>query len=388
MPARTLRVGFVVVGAATVLIGPLLPSLSLRLDAAPATLGPLFVAQFTGATIGALLSPLRIAWSLRLGYLLVALGMVGLAQGAWGAMLAGAAVAGLGLGLVAPASNLLVAFGNPGRRGASLSLLNFNWGLGAVTAPLLLAALPAASRAWLGPCILAGAAGALAVVFLRRAPGVERAAPTPPGPATGARPRLLPDRPALALALVLALYIGAETAVGGWVVPAAEDLATADDFGSLLAATIFWSAFLVGRAAAPLALRALSEGRLHRVSLILATGGVAALVLAPSWAIYLAAAALAGLGLAPLFPLTMSRLAEAAEADLGRASGWMFAIGGLGGAVAPWLAAEVATRAGDLRYAFTVPLAALVGIAFLAIADPRRGRSQPIQSARGTSTNT
>lgn len=377
MRAWTLHLGFLVVGTATVAIGPLLPSLAGRLGVAPEALGVLFVAQFGGVAVGSLLSPLRILLSVRLGYVLVTTGMLGLGHGSWSLAVAGAASVGLGLGLVGPATNLLVAFRNPGRRGAKLSVLNLIWGLGAVSAPLLLAALPRESRAWLGPWILACVAGALALLTLLPARGRADSVPGDPRRAALARPApgggrfRLPDRRAIGLTLLLALYIAAETSVGGWLVPATAELPETRDVEALTAAAVFWSALLAGRAAAPWLLRALTESRLHVLSLGLATIGVGALLAAQSWRIYLGAAGCAGLGLAAMFPLTVSRIAHATQERAGRGSGWMFAVGGLGGAFGPWLAAQVAAGAGQLRYAFSAPLAALVGIALLLAADPR-----------------
>jgi fucose permease len=75
----------------------------------------------------------------------------------------------------------------------------------------------------------------------------------------------------------------------------------------------------------------------------------------------------AGLGLAPLFPLTVSRIAaETAGRGAGRA-GWVFVGSGLGGATLPWLTARVGGGAANLQHGFVVPLAALGLLALLSL---------------------
>lgn len=355
-----LYAGFLLTGFATVLLGPLIPALRAEWGADHPELASLFVAQFAASSVGAALSSLHLRRSLLAGYPLIAAGLAGLAHGerplAWPAM----ALMGFGLGLVIPATNLVVALRNPGRRGAALSTLNLFWGLGAVGCPLLVAALEGRVGTAAGLWFLAVLA-ALAGLQLALETSAGRPPDTSPaGPSPAGRRHHL----ALAvLAVVLFLYVGVENAVGGWLIAYTGELGSRA--GALLIGSGFWVALLAGRAATPGALGWLTEAGLYRGCLGLAACGTALLLLAGSPGGAAVGSVLTGLGLAPLFPLTVSLLAAQTEATRSREAGWTFAVAGLGGALLPWLAGQMAGPGGDLRQAFLVPLAALVLIGVL-----------------------
>jgi fucose permease len=67
-------------------------------------------------------------------------------------------------------------------------------------------------------------------------------------------------------------------------------------------------------------------------------------------------ASLAGLMLAPIFPLCLSKVLAIASGP--SESRWVFAISGLGGAVVPWMTGHVASLSGSLRTGLAVPLVA------------------------------
>jgi MFS transporter, FHS family, glucose/mannose:H+ symporter len=127
-------------------------------------------------------------------------------------------------------------------------------------------------------------------------------------------------------------------------------------------------------------LTVLPERRLYRASLVVVIAGLSLLLVAHSPGTVLAASALTGLALAPLFPLILSLfLAEIGES---RNAGWVFAVAGLGGAVLSWLTGIISTGTGSLRIALLVPgAAALLMIGMIA---GRRARSEsgPAVTAR------
>src|ERR1700692_814432 len=73
------------------------------------------------------------------------------------------AASGFGMGMAIPAANLLVAEVNPGRRSATLNLLNFCWSVGAVACPFLVAA---AAKGGAIPWFLGAVAGAALLVAI------------------------------------------------------------------------------------------------------------------------------------------------------------------------------------------------------------------------------
>lgn len=375
-----LYAGFLLTGVVTVLLGPLLPELSREWRIPVDELAPLFVAQFLASAVGSLLSSYRQGLSLAIGYLLIAIGLSSLALASWPLALAPVAAIGLGLGLAIPATNLRVAHARPARRGAALSSLNLVWGAGAVVCPLAFAVRPRGTSSDAVLWVLAVAA-ALVLVFLVRAPGggegrdeVAASAASPQPAAHGGRTLAL-----AVVAAILFLYVGIENAVGGWLVSLADQFQPMRAATSLWIGSGFWAALLGGRVVAPLLLRRMSERALYGGGLAVAGAGLLGLLTSGSQPGVAVSAVAVGAGLAPLFPLTVSLLAELTASNRSRSTGWVFALAGTGGAVLPWLTARLAASAERFAAGFVAPMAGLTLLAllfgflnrFAALAPPR-----------------
>jgi fucose permease len=124
--------------------------------------------------------------------------------------------------------------------------------------------------------------------------------------------------------------------------------------------SFFWGALLLGRASAPLALRFHKETAVARTGLALALAGGLMIVSARSMTLLIPGAVFAGLGLASIFPISVSLFPRWFGASATSASSPIFASGNIGGAVLPWLVGVVSTHTGSLRLGFIVPL---VGVA-------------------------
>ena len=402
-----LYTGFLLTGVVTVLLGPLLPELSREWSLPVAELAPLFVAQFLASAVGSLLSSYRQGLSLVVGYLLIAIGLSSLAMASWPLALAPVAAIGLGLGLAIPATNLRVAHSQPTRRGAALSSLNLVWGAGAVACPLAFAVRPPGMSSDAVLLVLAGAAGlvlsclawntrpAAAGRFTLGAPASSPASEVKApqggdlGAAVAAPAASVPTRrqggvlPGLVvIAAILFLYVGIENAVGGWLVSLADQFQPTRSATSLWIGSGFWAALLGGRVVAPLLLRRMSERVLYGTGLAVAGAGLLGLLTSGSQPGVAVSAVAVGAGLAPLFPLTVSFLAELTASTQSRSTGWVFALAGTGGAVLPWLTARLAGGAEQLAAGFIAPIAGLTLLALLfgflnrlaALAAPPRAR--------------
>ena len=366
-PARVpLYAGFLLTGVVTVLLGPLLPELSREWRLPVDRLAPLFVAQFLASALGSFLSSYRQGLSLVLGYLLIAVGLLSLAIATWPLALAAVAATGLGLGLAIPATNLRVAHSQPTRRGAALSSLNLAWGAGAVACPLLFAARPRGTSSDAVLVVLAVAAGLVLLLLVRALGGAEyRADPESAGdPNQASTPAGITVTLAI-IAAILFLYVGIENAVGGWLVSLADQFQPARAATSLWIGSGFWAALLASRALAPLLLRRFSEPALYRAGIALAGVGLVGLLTGRSLEVVAVSAVAVGAGLAPLFPLTISFLAELTASSRSRSTGWVFALAGTGGAAVPWLTAQVAGGADRLATGFVAPMAGLALLALL-----------------------
>ena len=136
--------GFVVTGFVTTVLGPVLPWLTVRWSLSDAAAGALFTIQFTGGIIAGALSGMIVARlgasaTLATGYALMSAALAGLALGDRSIGTLAIALAGVGLGFVVPATNLMVARLMPHRAAAALGALNLCWGIGAATWPMIVA---------------------------------------------------------------------------------------------------------------------------------------------------------------------------------------------------------------------------------------------------------
>jgi fucose permease len=165
---------------------------------------------------------------------------------------------------------------------------------------------------------------------------------------------------ALLYGTLIFLYVGTESSVAGWVAEFAHRMVTEPTTTWALAPTAFWAALTTGRLLASMALRRVQEVVLIRSGLALASVGVLAITFAASTPKgVIAGAAATGLGLAAIFPLLWAQVTRSVSARAPGAAGPLYAAGGLGGAVMPWVVGAFSSMFGDLRAGLAVPLAAL-----------------------------
>ncbi len=357
--------GFVLAGMATTLLGPLLPLVSAHWGLTDADAGALFTAQFTGAlTATSFAAVVARAFgrgrALAAGFALLALGVGVLGVASRPVGLVAAAVYGLGLGLVLPLTNIAVAALYPARAASALSLVNVSWGIGAVLWPLIVRAVAAPARP--APATTALAIGC-AMFSLLWAVAPRASAGEPPTAATGDRAAItaqVPIRVVLAYGAIIALYVGAETSIGGWVAEVARRMGASQSTWAL-APTAFWGAQTAGRLLVPLVLTRISELAVLRAS-VLASGAIVLLMATGTAgpATIVASAGLTGLGLAAIFPLLWAGITRDVAPYRQAVLGPLFAAGGVGGAVVPWLVGAVSDAGAGLAAALLVPLSALV----------------------------
>jgi FHS family glucose/mannose:H+ symporter-like MFS transporter len=358
------HVAFVLTGIVNTVLGPLVPWLAARWALSDSATGFLFTLQFAGslaggAASGTIAAGLGESRTLSAGFALMTGGMLALGFGARAVGQAGIAISGLGLGLVIPTTNLLVARLEPHRAAAALGGVNLAWGLGAALWPLAVAAAGPLTGV---PVALTILCAPLAIVGLRTArigfpasPGVPESE-RPSRPATAARIALF--------GLMFALYSGTEAALGGWMAEHTRRVGHTPTVQWEYAASAFWGGLVAGRAAVALRLSRRREGTAALTGLTLAACSVFVLLIASQELAVTAAAILAGIGLAPVFPVTVAALSREMSASIG---GPLIALGGLGGATIPWLVGEVADRSGSLDsglgtlLAFSVVLLGLHG---------------------------
>jgi MFS transporter, FHS family, glucose/mannose:H+ symporter len=372
LPARSsaafwIHAQFTLIGITTVLLGPLLPTLAVHWGMRDLQSGYFFASQYLGSTLGSLIS----TWALpRLGFtrvcmaamLILCFGLEVFVLGSWQLGLAGVFCSGFGMALAIAASNLGVAKNNPGRAAAALSLLNFAWGIGAVACPFLIAA----GLRYLPLTQLVPALGVLPLLFALRFATMDSSRETriPASPWNLA--------PFLLITILAFLYVGTENAVGGWIASYARNVALLSTATAAMAPSAFWGALLLGRGLAPAVLRSHSERTIYRLGLVTAVLGTTIVLSTHLVPLLLAGAAIVGLGLAAVFPITVAVLSRDLGENSQRLGGFSFAIGNLGGATIPFLVGAVSTQTHSLRAGMALTLLSMALMLVISVTFSRR----------------
>ncbi|MFZ1131968.1 MAG: MFS transporter [Terriglobales bacterium] len=374
------QIAFLPTGILTTLLGPMLPILIARWAMNDTQAGNLFLVQFLAMLVGVQLSGVLLArWGFRpaflSGLLLMAGGVATLYMGSLWLGLVALATYGLGLGLIIPSDNLLIAeIGSGSGAGPSagsskvdsgsssgasaVSLLNFFWGVGAVFCSLMVA-WSAAHK--LLPFFLGSVAAFLVLLALamRNLPFPEAAKSS--DPLLSFSWRELAKSPALWLfAAVFFLYPGAETAVGGWIGSYVSRLGANGAAMASMMPAFFWSALTTGRAAGTAFLRHFSERRVLRAGFAAGAAGIALMLAAPTLPGVIAGALITGLSFATLYPITVARLSQRFGVAARSIGAVMFSLAAVGPAVIPWMVGVISHASGSLRAGLLLPLGATV----------------------------
>ncbi|MBV9339656.1 MAG: MFS transporter [Acidobacteria bacterium] len=383
-----MHVDFVLTGIVMTFLGPMLPALSARWSLSDAQSGSLIFAEFFSSMFGMLLSGVlvqRLGYRLTLitGLVLMPSGLVLLAFGPWLVGIFSICLMGVGYGMTTPACNLRTAEVNPGRSASALNWINAVWGIGAMSSPFLVSLALEAGKPWF---FLFSTAFALllllaVLVFSRFVPDHRQPVAYSEGSASSPwTMRFLP----LICALFF-IYVGTETSFGNWVAMYARRLFPGHDSLATMTPSFFWGALLAGRALAPLALKFSRETSVAKTGLLIAFAGGAALAAARGMSLIVAGTTLAGLGLASIFPISVSLLPGWFGAASRRASGAVFASGNVGGAVLPWVVGALSTQFGSLRVGFFIPLGGVIAMLVFYIANqnlrPLRQEAPMLQSS-------
>lgn len=357
-PLLGIQVMEVVTGIGLTLLGSSLPALAARWHLDDASSGRLLLAVFAGSAIGAMLVRAPFNRNLAAGMAMIAVSMTVLALGQSHLLWISFLVFGAGLGLAMTANSVLTGDRYRERRAAMLTLLNFSWSAGAAISPFTVEFVirhgGTIGLFWF--MAIAGTLSALFAFFMHEP--ARSTASQPAGPAPGQYPQVKSSRGVIAFFAIFGLlYCGTEAALGGWVLTYVHRLDFHTSIAPQLAASSFWLSLLIGRAIAPAVLLRVREEALLAAALGAAFIGVASLLTLHSLPIVMLSAAVAGLSMAPVFPVVvaifMALIPDAAQTR------WMFAVAGLGSASLPWATGQLAERAGSLHTGLFVPLFAL-----------------------------
>ena len=364
------QLAFFPTGILTTLLGPMLPILITRWALNDTQAGNLFLVQFLSSLVGVqlsgiLLSRLGFRPSFLLGLLLMAGGAATLLLGSVVLGMASVALYGLGLGLIVPTDNLLIAEISSTSRSGAVSLLNFFWGVGAVFCSLMVA-WAAAHRAltfFLGAVSLFLVLLAFAVRNLSFPPAETSKAGKPAWPELFASPAIW------LFAAVFFLYPGAETAVGGWIGSYVSRLGPRGAEMSSLMPAFFWAALTLGRGLGPFFLSRVPEHLVLRAGFATGSAGIVLMLVSSALPGVIGGALITGLSYATLYPITVSRLSQRFGVAARSIGAVMFSLASIGPAVIPWMVGITSQTTGSLRAGLSLPLAATVILCLIHLRD-------------------
>jgi len=414
------QIAFLPTGILQTLLGPMLPILIARWALNDTQAGNLFLVQFLASLAGVQLSGLLLTrWGFRpaflWGLLLMAGGVSTLLLGSSVLGMAAVAAYGLGLGLLVPSDNLLIAEIGSGSTSASdaasqessqrssqersqrssqrsseassrasaVSLLNFFWGVGAVFCSLMVAWTAAHKLLpfFLGSVALflvllafamrnlpfpaaATSSATPAATPAESSPSSSSLTPSPSPSSTSASSpswRELAKSPAIWIfAAIFFLYPGAETAVGGWIGSYVSRLGSHGASIASMMPAFFWTALTVGRALGTVFLRHFSERSVLRAGYGAGAAGIGLMLWAPTLTGVIGGALITGLSFATLYPITVARLSQRFGVAARSIGAVMFSLAAVGPAVIPWMVGVISHSTGSLRAGLLLPLGATV----------------------------
>jgi FHS family Na+ dependent glucose MFS transporter 1 len=214
--------------------------------------------------------------------------------------------------------------------------LHFCFGVGAFVSPLVVAqALRLSGDISWAYWILASLIAPAALWILRL--------PSPTAPSNHNDNETYRSSPLMVvlIAIVLLLYVGAESSMGGWIYTYATATGLGNDAQAAYLTSLFWGVFTAGRLLSIPMVRRLSPRRmltLDWLGCLISVGAMVFLGDAPV-TVWLGTVGV-GLSMASIFPIMIS-FAERHMSITGEITGWFFVGASLGGMTLPWLIGQL-----------------------------------------------
>jgi fucose permease len=353
-PLFILHPVFALTGVIQAVGGPLMPSLASNFHLSDSESGLLFALYFWGTALGALFCRANYGRTMSKGFAAIAAACLCAAAANRLAIFPIFLMLGIATGV--PMSSIALYAGRnfADRRASVLTLLNFTWSLGALSAPLLAALFLAWGSfrgAFVALAVLAGLA-ALACYFL----------PADEAEVTNASKAKDPTGNLRLIALVAFmafLQVGAENTAIAWFATYSLRFNGVGLAAASVSTTLYWVGFIASRGFSSLILRRVEPMQVLRAAVLLALLSGSVLAAFPVGPVRGASMFGLGVALAPIYPLLIALLfARARRISDTR---WVLATCGYGGSALPWLTGWISMRSGSLSLGLlTIPVALLL----------------------------
>ncbi len=340
--------GFIALGLSIGMLGVAWPSIqdtfALPLDA----VGLLLLVGTSGQVLasslsGRLILRLETGWLLVLSSVSMGLGLLGQAIApSWWVMIALAALAGMGSGLIDSSLNIYIAQHHSGR---VMNWLHACFGLGATLGPLLMTAVLAQELTWrVGYGVAAAIQGVMAICFWLTVKKwhpvtVETETVTTAANHGGSNGRIF----LMWLSITLFfLYAGVEVTAGQWSFPIYTESRGINLETAGFWVSVYWGSLTIGRLLFGFVVNHIGATPMLRACMVGVIIGAVGFML-PTNGLSFAGLALIGFAQAPIFPLLVSETPKRLGSTLAvRAIGYQVGAAGLGIATLPGLAGIIA----------------------------------------------
>jgi fucose permease len=334
-------------------IGPLLSQFAARNGTSLATIGGIYSAIFLGAVVSQIaLGRFTDRWgqlrSLTVALLVLSLGIISMSYSRWLPLtFLLAFITGLGQGVSNLSGNVLVGQLYKENSVSSVNLLNGCWGLGAFIGPLLVSGsvhlwqngLPALVFSAL---VTIASALILLFSFFNGKIGTQGERPELHG-----QQRMRFTAFLWSLGVLLLLYVGTESAMGGWATTYMQKTTTLKLELAAMVTAGFWLAITLGRVMGTVLGSRLSPKKVLIICLSIASFGAILFVASfGNTVLSIAAIFFIGLGFGAIFPTSMAMMTMAFSDTPGQAGSVITVLGSVGGMLIPWLQGVIMQQAG------------------------------------------
>lgn len=332
-----LHVVFFISGITTILIGQVLPFLSNRLNLNDFQVSFFFYGQFAGSIVGTFITNWfgkknMFLWSALIGCFLMGVGILMLNLASFELCLIGFFLNGVGVGMTLPSVNMLIFELNPLRATSAVNILNFIWGLGAISCSLTVYSISKSIGFFPISVVLAIFLLIISVALLLSPKGIEQKPQVQEDNEEDFSTPIWTNPVAWLFAGFNFLNVGFETGMGGWLPTYTERMEGQDYVWWLAPSFLYFLFFVIGRGVAPIFLRFMDENKLLFSGILTILLGMIVLLFAKDTLILGLGAAISGLGTSSVFPTNMSRFTHYFGASASRRATPFFLCGTLGAA--------------------------------------------------------
>ena len=344
---------FALTGVTHAMIGPLLPSLTRTFHLADKDSGLLLLAYFAGSSLGALVCRGNYVRVMAAGFAGMTLFSTAISVASRPLLLPLYLLLGVCVGAAMSSVSLFAGRNFPATSASLLTLLNFTWSAGALSAPLL------ASQLLRYSSYRAAYAGLAALSFLAAmACGWMLTDATETAQGTISSTRLGNAEFVVLFAVLAFLQVGMENTASVWLTTYVLRVSAAGVVKAAASSSLFWLGFLGARAFSAAILLRTRMDHVLRAAIVLALGASMLLISSRGLAVASVAMVLLGAALAPIYPLvvaaSMARLRSTSDAR------YVLAVAGVGGSILPWMTGWISTGTGSLRAGLLVVPVSLV----------------------------